>query len=513
MAKQALSKYLKKTYKPSFYGTAGYRTKSEEMVNIMCRASVIAYIRSATFAGKYIGLYVTASHNPLEYNGIKFVDFNGNMLDEKWEKSSDELVNCDDNEFYTLINRIFRQLSNCSSYQDSIFGNVVIGRDTRPSGEKITEAIKEVLKEFRCKIHDYGVVSCPEMHYLIRKCNEKREIIPREEYIDHLHRNYVKLRELVGNNMRMGVDTANGVAYLKIKEMIEKEKDLGVEILNDPESGVLNLNCGADYIVTTKKMPKIRESTHSLSASFDGDMDRLIFYDGMRFYDGDAQCVFLAHYFEELVTKEKIKCRVGAVLSFYSNTGAVNYLKNKVDVVLAQTGVKNFVKEARAFDIGVYSEPNGHASVIFSKSLLETVSKLQTDSIIKPLTEMFDPSVGDALANMLVFKVLLQNVQDLIPYTEYFSRLLQVTVKDKTLVKVDRNYKLIDQTYQNEIDQAALASKGRAFIRPSGTEDLVRIFAEAPQELQCDRLALTVAQLVYDVFGGKGPHPEIAYHD
>lgn len=513
--KRTLNKNLTKPKMASYYGTAGYRLSTEDLNNVVCRASVVAYIRSATFAGKYIGLYITASHNPVAYNGVKFVDFNGNMLEETWEQSSDELVNCEDGDFMGTINKLFRQNSNCTNMQDSIYGNVIIGRDTRESGISLTNNIKEVLGEMRCNVFDYGIVTCPEMHYLIRKCNERGEMIDKGIYFSNLHANYTALRKITGVMLETGVDTANGVAMVKMNELLAIDRDAGVEILNDPETGVLNKDCGADFVKTKKARPKIKNGTFPIVASFDGDVDRLMFFDNnMTLFDGDAQAAYIVQYIKGLIDAEEIQCDIGVVLSFYSNMGAVEYLQKNFKVIFAQTGVKNFVREARNFDVGVYFEPNGHGSVHFSKAFIERVDAIKKDeNPLKILTEMFDPCVGDALANFLVFKAITNTFDDFIKYKENFIRLLTVKINDKNRIKVDQNNIVLEPDIQKEIDQVVMSFKGRGFVRPSGTEDLVRIFAECSQEAQCDKLALNIAQIVYDNCDGIGPYPEISYTD
>ena len=54
---------------------------------------------------------------------------------------------------------------------------------------------------------------------------------------------------------------------------------------------------------------------------------------------------------------------------------------------------------------------------------------------------------------------------------------------------------------------AAAYTSGRSFVRPSGTEDVVRVYAEATTQEQADELALTVARHVHKVAGGIGPEP------
>ncbi|KAI4290805.1 phosphoacetylglucosamine mutase [Pancytospora philotis] len=513
--KQTLNSNLNRPSAPSYYGTAGYRLNTADLNNVLCRASFIAYVRSSTFAGKYIGLYITASHNPVEYNGIKFIDFNGNMLDEAWEQSSDELVNCDNADFMPMLNRLFRQNSNSSGMNDSIYGNVIIGRDTRESGVSITENIKSLLGEMRCNVFDYGVVTCPEMHYLIRKSNEAGEMVPKESYINHLYGCYSDLRELTENQLETAIDTANGVAGVKIDELMKLDSRLSLEVLNDPENGVLNKNCGADYVKVHKTQPQIKKSSGAVVASFDGDVDRLIFFgSGMRLFDGDAQAAYIVQHIKALADQEGIDASFGVILSFYSNMGAVEYLQKSFKVVFAQTGVKNFVREARNFDVGVYYEPNGHGSVHFSKAFVRQVRAISAEKHqLKLLIEMFDPCVGDALANFLVFKAITKSFDSFIKYKENFIRQLTVKIKDKNRIKTDQNNVVLEPDIQKEIDQVVSSFKGRGFVRPSGTEDLVRVFAECSQEMQCDKLALNIAQIVYDNCDGIGPYPEISYNN
>lgn len=61
---------------------------------------------------------------------------------------------------------------------------------------------------------------------------------------------------------------------------------------------------------------------------------------------------------------------------------------------------------------------------------------------------------------------------------------------------------------QAAIDAAvAKYPQGRAFARPSGTEDAVRVYAEADTQAAADSLAREVAQLVFDRAGGVGNRP------
>ena len=47
----------------------------------------------------------------------------------------------------------------------------------------------------------------------------------------------------------------------------------------------------------------------------------------------------------------------------------------------------------------------------------------------------------------------------------------------------------------------------RSFVRPSGTEDCVRVYSEANTQNDADKLNLEVRQAVYDIAGGVGQRP------
>jgi hypothetical protein len=67
------------------YGTAGFRARAEHLDAVFLRMGMLAALRSAQ-TGRAIGVMVTASHNPIEDNGVKMIDADGGMLERAWEK-------------------------------------------------------------------------------------------------------------------------------------------------------------------------------------------------------------------------------------------------------------------------------------------------------------------------------------------------------------------------------------------------------------------------------------------
>lgn len=285
-----------------------------------------------------------------------------------------------------------------------------------------------------------------------------------------------------------------------------------------PNFMYLNNKCGADYIVTNRREPEnitVPLSHLKRVAVFDGDADRIIYFStsNNRFslLDGDRIAVLLANYIYEL-TKDIKNITVGAVLSHYSNSGAVNYLREKMRVVLSNTGVKNFVKHSRQFDIGIFFEPNGHGSVTFS----EKITKEQDNRALKSLCKIFDPCVGDAMSTFLVVEAISQEntfEKTMKLYETMPTRMMSVKIKERNSIVMNGDVE-IESPKELRDKVKYLAGKfrgGRAFVRPSGTEDVVRVFAECAKREEADLLCVSVSQAVYDICGGIGYHPEIEY--
>ena len=88
---------------------------------------------------------------------------------------------------------------------------------------------------------------------------------------------------------------------------------------------------------------------------------------------------------------------------------------------------------------------------------------------------------------------------------------MQVGVADRSVVQTsdDETRCLSPLRLQEKIDDLVrLVSSGRAFARPSGTEDVVRVYAEAASQEQADWLAGAVAEAIFDEAGGVGTRPQ-----
>jgi len=93
-------------------------------------------------------------------------------------------------------------------------------------------------------------------------------------------------------------------------------------------------------------------------------------------------------------------------------------------------------------------------------------------------------------------------------YTDLPKRLQKVNVKDRNVITTgDAERKCLTPIgLQDRIDSIVkeYGQKSRAFVRPSGTEDVVRVYAESTTQQKADSLAKEVANVVFDLANGVG---------
>ena len=92
MASPAAAETKRESRRRLSYGTAGFRREGSTLVGVAFRCGMLAAVRSIALQGRATGLVVTASHNPVQDNGVKLVDGDGGMLHMSWEKHAEALV-------------------------------------------------------------------------------------------------------------------------------------------------------------------------------------------------------------------------------------------------------------------------------------------------------------------------------------------------------------------------------------------------------------------------------------
>ncbi|XP_066524593.1 phosphoacetylglucosamine mutase [Hoplias malabaricus] len=518
------------------YGTAGFRTTAKDLDHVMFRMGLLATLRSKKTKST-IGVMVTASHNPEEDNGVKLIDPMGEMVTPAWEGYATQLANAEQEALCTVLKDIIEKEDINMSETASVF----IGRDTRPSSENLSQAVLDGISSLGGNSKDYGLVTTPQLHYMVRcrNTNGSYGTDTLQGYYQKISQAFIKLIKNAKNHTddqkRLLVDGANGIGALKLRELeIFLESALQVLLFNDGSNGKLNYMCGADYVKVQQKSPKgMGMEAGQRCCSFDGDADRIVYYYNdsvgcFHLLDGDKIATLISTYLKELLTQAGLNLQIAVVQTAYANGSSTLYLEDimKVTVCCTKTGVKHLHHAAQNFDIGVYFEANGHGTVLFSQKAEEQIRQLAKDTnasdekkhaaeLLENTINLINQATGDAISDMLVIEAVLavkgMTVQEWDSiYTDLPNRQLKVKVADRRVIDTkDAERRTVTPAgLQDAIDSLVKKyTKARAFVRPSGTEDVVRVYAEADTQESADGLAHEVSLAVYCLAGGVGEKP------
>ncbi len=232
----------------------------------------------------------------------------------------------------------------------------------------------------------------------------------------------------------------------------------------------LNINEGVGSTHPEKLAQFVLEKGADIGLAFDGDGDRLIAVDEKgQIVDGDQIMYICAKYM-----KEHNRLKHGTVVStVMSNMGFYKQLEAN-DIKSAQTAVgdRYVVEEMKKGGYNLGGEQSGH--IIFldynttGDGLLTGVQLINIMKLTKkPLSEL----AGEM--------------------TIYPQKLVNIRVTDKHHVTDNEKVSTIIAEVEAEMN-----GNGRILVRPSGTEPLVRVMAEAPTQEQCDQYVDRIADVV-----------------
>ncbi|MBQ3587274.1 MAG: phosphoglucosamine mutase [Oscillospiraceae bacterium] len=333
------------------------------------------------------GVVISASHNPMEFNGIKIFSGEGYKLPDDVE-----------NEIEALI------------------------LDTPEKLVNVTGGAMGTISRIDTAVRDY---------------------------VDHLK----TACEADVKGMKVVFDCANGAAAATAPMLF---RELGVDatfIGVDPDGTNINAGCGSTHMEMLTEM--VKNGDYDCGIAFDGDADRCLAVDEKgELIDGDKIIAILG-------TRMKWEGKLAqdtAVATVMSNLGFMNHMKKReINVAVTAVGDRYVLEEMLAKGYNLGGEQSGH--VILSDFATTGDGELTAVRLLNYFAKETDKKASD--------------------FNGCFSKYPQVLINVKTTAEGKAKYKT-DEYIEGFIEskQQQLMGAGRVLVRLSGTEPLIRVMVE-----------------------------------
>lgn len=365
----------------------------------------VAYLTKALSAEA--GVMISASHNPVADNGIKFFGPDGFKLSDEQEEKIEALLDLEKDE---LPRPVGGDLGHVSDYFEG--------------GQKYIQYLKQSVDEEFTGIH-------------------------------------------------IALDCAHG-ATSSLATQLFADLDADISTMGATPNG-LNINDGVGSTHPEALAAFVLEKNANVGLAFDGDGDRIIAVDEKgNIVDGDQIMYICAKHLNE-----KNRLKHGTVVStVMSNLGFYKGLEEH-GIASSQTAVgdRYVVEEMKKGGYNLGGEQSGHIIFLdYNTTGDGLLTGLQLVNIMnetkKPLSE---------LASEM---------------KKYPQTLVNVRVTDKHAVKANEKVQEVIAAAEAEMN-----GNGRILVRPSGTEPLVRVMAEAPTVEECTRYVNRIVAVVQAEMG------------
>jgi phosphoglucosamine mutase len=288
-----------------------------------------------------------------------------------------------------------------------------------------------------------------------------------EDYLRELHTRFADL-DLAGLDVLL--DCANGATYAAAPEIFRR---LGADVTvvaGEPDGRNINAECGSTHVRALAE--QVAAGGHAVGFAFDGDGDRVLAADRNGVVvDGDELIALAALH---LRAQDRLPGG-GVAVTVMTNYGFHAAMREHgIEVATTQVGDRYVLEELRARGWALGGEQSGH--------VIDTNFVASGDGIASALLALEALGGGD-LADRSAMRKLPQ-------------RLVNVTVPDRDAAMDSGE---LAEAVARESE--ALEGRGRVLVRPSGTEQLVRVMVEAPSDDEADTVC---ARLVAVVERGAG---------
>ena len=400
---------------------------------------------------------------------------------------------------------------------------VFVGRDTRISGAMLEAALIAGLLSVGIHVYKLGVLATPAVAYLVKtegasagvmisashnpaldngikffggdgfKLDDEKEAeiealldasedtLPRPsaeglgtvvDYPEGLRKYeaYLVSTGTALEGMKVALDTANGAASTSARQIFA---DLGAQITvigENPDGLNINLNVGSTHPEALQEL--VKESGSAIGLAFDGDSDRLIAVDeNGEIVDGDKIMYIIGKYLSE---KGQLAQNT-IVTTVMSNLGFHKALDREgINKAVTAVGDRYVVEEMRKSGYNLGGEQSGHVILMdYNTTGDGQLSAVQLTKIMQETGK----SLSQLASEVTIYPQKLVNIR------------VENTMKDKAM-EVPAIKAIIDKMEEE------MAGNGRILVRPSGTEPLLRVMAEAPTTEEVDYYVDTIAEVV-----------------
>jgi phosphoglucosamine mutase len=271
------------------------------------------------------------------------------------------------------------------------------------------------------------------------------------------------------SGVKVALDCANGATHRVAPAIFER---LGAEVeavAAEPDGRNINDGCGSTHLDNLRA--HVAATGASVGFAFDGDGDRVLAVDGEgRTHDGDELIAVLA---TGMAGRDELEG--GVAVTVMSNYGFHRAMEEAgIEVAVTKVGDRYVLDELREREWALGGEQSGH--------IIDTRFAATGDGIAAALATMRELAGRDLAAVEAMEKL---------PQT-----LVNVEVADRDAIA---GAAAVWEAVEREFTE--LEGRGRVLLRPSGTEPLVRVMAEAPTAEEADAVCNRLAGLVRKELG------------
>ena len=269
-------------------------------------------------------------------------------------------------------------------------------------------------------------------------------------------------------NLHVALDCANGAFSYVAPEVFSKLGATVTTVNATPDGRNINLQCGATH--PSALVEVVKNVGANFGVAFDGDGDRLIAVDNKgQIVDGD-----------HLLAISALNMKTQGTLR-----------GNKV-VVTVMTNI-GFHKAMKSAGIEVLTTPVGDRSVLLA--LEENLLSLGGEQSGHIIYQDFATTGDGLLAAIKLATVVVESKKTLNEVAvNAMTSFPQVLIN----LRIAKRVEGVDSIFKSEIEAAekALGESGRVLVRASGTEPMVRVMVEAPQQEVAEQVAATLADAI-----------------